>query len=222
MKIGLNLKVPEAVEFSKSFQSTDIVYTHSNDYGVLSGLSNVSRMLSLTPDILPGYVETLYNEKISNIAFNLEGSSLDLPELVAKQKRMYDQVIELIGMKLVFVPSGQSLVRWPSSLSKYCHALCFQTQKYQIESPEHYIDIIKMTINMIHINRPSLPVWVQVSVSPPTKHNTPIPKIISTIQSIFSNNVNAAGIYLHYLPEDWQKAEIILSSLLVSRARQNS
>ena len=213
MNLGLNLKTLDAIDFaSKNFRATDVVYCRWSQYTYLEKVSNATRLLALNPENLPNFIDVLNDLKIMDIGYGLDDSP-EIDNLLSGQKVMYDQALKM-GKRLTFVPDGRSLTRWPTRLSRFCHAIVFQAQYFQSESNDLLLYFVKSIVNTIHVTYPKKPIWLQILVN---SANLQVQDTLSLIQLISKKDIEIEGLYLAYEPPDWDKAEAVLTSVIKDR-----
>lgn len=159
---------------------------------------------------------------IEAIDFNREKTN-DCTVLIQEEQLAYQEVHQA-GRIFYFVPTGKMLQKcyqqYPQLLQN-TDAIIYQTEAIQ-GVDQNYTQTVHTLIQNIKQMKPGIPVWVQVSVNPPSNRNLDAQSVITTIQSLEDGSTGAPdGIQIFAIeqskdPSRFQVLEQVVKSFRIA------
>lgn len=187
-QFSLNIRVDnmnEATFWNQYTLSSDHVHSYAPNISYLAKVKIPHKELTYGKiEETQTSISLAKSNGIEAVDFNREKTS-DCNLLAQEEQQAYQQVHQA-GLIFYFVPTGRMLQKcyqqYPQMIQN-ADAIMYQVEAIQGVDP-NISQTVHTLINDLKQMRPGIPVWVQVSVNPPSNRNLDVQSVITLINSI--------------------------------------
>jgi hypothetical protein len=151
------------------------------------------------------------------VMFNLEKIPITEGQTLIAQEKAACALAHSKGLKLVFAPTGGMLARYYKEIVPYADVVVYQTQSGQSFDP-NYLATVRGLVQSIKEAKPGMPVWVQLSVTPPHRPDVPVAELVTTIREL--KTFSDAILIFYYTVDNGPNSKGVARPAGISRLKQ--
>jgi hypothetical protein len=219
LPIGIRVDSPEVQKFWNQYALPgDFVWGGAKYLDLVAGsTAGIKALVFGKMSVADDWMEQAKARGFRYVMFNLEKIPItDGQTLIAQEEAAY-ALAQSKGLKFVFAPTGGMLARYYKEIVPHADVVVYQTQSGQNFDP-NYLTTTKTLVRNIKETKPGMPVWVQLSVTPPHKPDVSVTELNSTIRELKA--VADAIMIFYYTVDNGPNSNGIARPEGISRLKQ--